>query len=279
MYTLAGAASTFVAIIAGFYTTKIFSITADINHLKNKSKQIELEIDWKSQNVQRLEEQINSKIDKDNEKHVNYFLEEMKSEYSQRIESFDQILQYYETFWEKKPFENIVKKLKNRYEPFRKEFNKELDENQELLKKSESTPYSPFAATNETVIARPLYHVDETARIIESDRSIEEENRFLDLKKEFEREQGTLDFLNKQFNEYSEEMNALVYPNMKFGFISFALFAFLGVIIPLTSNWWDDYLTGYSDIFAFVTFVIGLLLTFVYIYFEIFVSGKRTVNK
>jgi hypothetical protein len=78
---------------------------------------------------------------------------------------------------------------------------------------------------------------------------------------------------------YNEELHFLVYPkHLKFGFISFGLFAFLGVIIPLMHQWWSPYFEYNSDAFAFIMFLIGLIITFVYISSEIFPFFKKSNN-
>jgi len=62
---------------------------------------------------------------------------------------------------------------------------------------------------------------------------------------------------------------------LTFGFIPFALFAFLGVVIPLMHQWWYHYLNENSDVFAFTMFLIGLTIIFAYILVEIHSMLKK----
>jgi len=49
------------------------------------------------------------------------------------------------------------------------------------------------------------------------------------------------------------------------------VFAILGVVIPLTSQFWDSYVKQYldPDLFAIILFVIGFVVTFIYIWMEV----------
>jgi formiminotetrahydrofolate cyclodeaminase len=58
MSTLAGAACAFVAILAGFYTTKIFSISTDKNRLKNEIDSLSLKLQHKREIPKKYEKLI-----------------------------------------------------------------------------------------------------------------------------------------------------------------------------------------------------------------------------
>ena len=117
------------------------------------------------------------------------------------------------------------------------------------------------------------------SRIIESNISLEEQQSFNELLKELGEKENKLKFLNQQLTLYNEELHSLVYPkHLKFGFISFGLFAFLGVIIPLMHQWWSPYFKYNSDAFASIMFLIGLIITFVDISSEISSFFKKSNN-
>jgi len=71
------------------------------------------------------------------------------------------------------------------------------------------------------------------------------------------------------------ELSSITYPQyMIFGFSSFVLFAFLGVIMPLTSKLWYSYVKENlyldPDFFVITLFLIGLIVTLAYIGIETF---------
>jgi len=77
MSTLAGAASTFVAILAGFYTTKIFSISTDKNRFQNKINELELEIGHRKDNAKDLKTQIDRRQQEKDDDKINSFVENL----------------------------------------------------------------------------------------------------------------------------------------------------------------------------------------------------------
>lgn len=121
---------------------------------------------------------------------------------------------------------------------------------------------------------------DGASRIIEETQYVEEQQNFDNLKRELVEKENKIKFLNQQLSLNKDELHSLVYPkHLKFGFFSFVLFALLGVIIPLTHQWWSPYIIIDSDIFAFSMFLIGLIITFIYIFSEIiFVFNKSSRN-
>jgi len=121
---------------------------------------------------------------------------------------------------------------------------------------------------------------DGASRIIEETQYVEEQQNFDNLKRELVEKENKIKFLNQQLSLNKDELHSLVYPKyLKFGFFSFVLFALLGIITPLTYQWWSPYIVIDSDIFAFSMFLIGLIITFIYIFSEIiFVFNKSSRN-
>jgi hypothetical protein len=59
IHTLAQASATFIAILAGFYTTKVLSIASDKNRLAAKIKEIHNELQWRKEYAMELREKVN----------------------------------------------------------------------------------------------------------------------------------------------------------------------------------------------------------------------------
>lgn len=73
-----------------------------------------------------------------------------------------------------------------------------------------------------------------------------------------------------------QELEGVIYPKrIKFGFISFIVFAILGVIMPLVYNTWEHQVSEFlrvpveNNLFVFILFIIGLSLNFIYIAMEL----------
>jgi hypothetical protein len=196
MSALTQSAATFVAILAGFYTTKILTIAGDKNRIEHKMNYLKSEISFETENIQNFKYEI-TKMEEEKENRPTHMSEEKDSP------------------------------------------------------------------------------------TIEINYNLEEEQNFNinNLKRELEEKENKLKFLNQQQSLYREELHSFIYPkHLKFGFFSFGLFAFLGVIIPLMHQWWAKYIPTDPDIFAFSMFLIGLIITFIYMSLEIFSVFKKDNN-
>lgn len=58
MSALTQSAATFVAILAGFYTTKILTIASDKNRIEHKMNYLKSEISFETENIQNLKYEI-----------------------------------------------------------------------------------------------------------------------------------------------------------------------------------------------------------------------------
>lgn len=74
MSTLAEAAATFVAIVAGFYTTKIFTLKTDKNRVEYKLKQLKLEIEHRKNVASNLKIQVDERQEEKDNDIINYFV-------------------------------------------------------------------------------------------------------------------------------------------------------------------------------------------------------------
>jgi hypothetical protein len=84
-------------------------------------------------------------------------------------------------------------------------------------------------------------------------------------------EQDEVKYLEKQLESNTKDLESIALPmHWKFGLSSFLIFGGLGVIVPLTSQWWYFITKEYTDLVAIISFITGLGITFIYIGKEIF---------
>jgi outer membrane murein-binding lipoprotein Lpp len=269
MSTLAGAASTFVAILAGFYTTKIFSISTDKTRLQSKINELELEIEHKKEYAKNLKIQIDKWQEEKDDDKIKYFEENLGTAlmlYDKPVNSYDDIIEMWKKYWnsESEPSESILKKLKARTASLI-----------ERLKPKE-VKQQKFDFLNNPERIEVLAHIpDDTSRMIESNYALEEKKKFDQLKTDLNSELIKINYLEKQLDQVTGELRSITYPkHVIFGISSFVLFAILGVIIPLTSQWWQSYSYKYLGLdpnsLAVILFIIGLFITFLYFGIEIY---------
>ena len=276
MSALAQAAATFIAILAGFYTSKILTIAGDKNRIEHKINYVNSEIAYETENIANLKS-LRNKLQKEMEdSRLQDFENIIKNEANipnfKGIDTFNGLVECYKNIFMEQPSKNILINLKTKSDLLIRNL-KTITENR-LKKNTFSTP-------------SPLYSLssDGASRIIEETEYVEEQQNFDNLKRELVEKENKIKFLNQQLSLNKDELHSLVYPkHLKFGFFSFvlfALFALLGVIIPLTHQWWSSspYIVIDSDIFAFSMFLIGLIITFIYIFSEIiFLFNKSSRN-
>jgi Tfp pilus assembly PilM family ATPase len=77
MSSLTQSAATFVAILAGFYTTKILTIAGDKSRIEHKINYSKSEISFETENIKNLKLEKNTQEEKENQP-LQYFVEIIK---------------------------------------------------------------------------------------------------------------------------------------------------------------------------------------------------------
>lgn len=269
MSSLTQSAATFVAILAGFYTTKILTIAGDKNRIEHKINYLKSEISFETENISNLKTERDTIQEEDDNQNLQYFIETIKDKAHSpgfpNIRSLNDLIIYYKKTIQEKPSERLLTNLKQQSDSVLNELK---------IIKEDRINKNTFSSNS---ISPSSYSSDIGSRILEANRTLEEQRSFNELLKELEEKENKLKFLNQQYSLNNEELHSLVYPkHLTFGFISFGLFAFLGVVIPLMHQWWYHYLNENSDVFALIMFLIGLTITFAYILVEIHSMLKKS---
>ena len=98
----------------------------------------------------------------------------------------------------------------------------------------------------------------------------EEERNRNKLLDECNREESRILYLQESKATQQNDWKLLAYPKyLKFGYLSFIIFALCGAIFPLTYRWWPLYLLNQSEIVGLSAFGLGLILTFLYLGLEL----------
>jgi hypothetical protein len=259
MHTIAQASATFIAILAGFYTAKVLSISSDKERIRRRIKEVKREIDNKRTDIRNLANEINSIQNKWDEERVDYFTEHIATTLSSvgKINNLNDLKQYFRNFFNLPSSENEERILADKYQSIIEAINERKDSDITML-----PHYSSEAEQNYNNLQR-----------------INEQNNRDRLNDMLKREESKIDLLEILHRDLQREFEYLEFPKyIRFGFASFLIFAILGVIFPLTYNLWGSYLIihrdiidliYYSDIFALLLFGIGLALTFSYIGLEL----------
>jgi uncharacterized membrane protein YvbJ len=118
MSSLTQSAATFVAILAGFYTTKILTIAGDKNRIEHKINYLKSEISFETENISNLKAERDTIQEEDDNQNLHYFIETIKDEARSpgfpNISSLNDLIIYYKKTLQEKPSEKILIHLKKR---------------------------------------------------------------------------------------------------------------------------------------------------------------------
>ena len=159
MPTIAQTAATFVAILAGFYTTKIISIAGDKNRIENKLQEINLEIILTKKNIEIIENELNEIVNRDDESIVDNFIEYVIDEIRSSLfyndipdYTFDNLKEEFIKYYDDSITENQAKKLEEKMSLILEEIKNKKEEKRREREKS--TLPAEYVTTP---IGRPFY--------------------------------------------------------------------------------------------------------------------------
>jgi hypothetical protein len=278
MTTLAQISATFIAITAGFYTTKIISITNDKSRIKGRTKEVEAELKLVTKNYHNVKAEIEA-IDSSNREDWKVSLIElfMRKIESEAINNLNDLSSVFESYFENKPdevdmeiFEEILPEIAEASKIKEKERIEEQKKDQGL--RSMSSFDERYYKINSLVVAREPTNQN----VINTLKNESRKRYYTDLVDKSNSANNRLTILQELKKIMDHELDALTYPkNIKFGFACFIIFAGLGVFVPLLYNTWDESISKYlilpieNNIFVIILFTIGLTLNFVYIGLEL----------
>ena len=264
-----------MAILAGFYTSKIISIAGDKNRIQNKINQLNLEIKRSSELVDNYEQDLVQEELVEEDSMIDLFVNHLESPdiyMTTEVLSSDDITRLYKEYWEienqAELTDSVLKKLEDKSASI-------IQENKDLREKAnaESNIHRFMDAATKASVRR-----------VKLFRPEEDDEKLRTLRDNLEKEKNHSDFLREHLSLNRVELTSTIYPKrLKFGFFSFIIFAWLGVIFPLTSQWWQQHINGFlnlsSDLLAIIAFGIGLAVTFAYIGMETVSVLKKGIDE
>jgi hypothetical protein len=106
MSTIAQISATFIAITAGFYTSKIISIANEKTRISGRIREINTELSVTRVNQENLQTQIDSINDADAADNIKKFKNDLLTDEllrSYKITTFNDLISVFEKFYERKP--------------------------------------------------------------------------------------------------------------------------------------------------------------------------------
>lgn len=255
MLTIAQASATFVAIMAGFFTTKIISISSDKKRIENKISEDDIIRQGKEIKIRGYKEIIGNIEHSKAERSVDSFVNDLLDEPSLEVYTLQQLKSKFTERYMFEPNEYEIKILDNEYDKIRNRIQKEIEDRVEYFKLNGSIRTS---ATRSILV-----------RNIETQDSENEE--LSEMYKKVQLEQNEITVLDNLKHHYEAEKNAISYPLTNLAFVSQLIFVVTGIVIPFNYNWWAPIIHPLFDTneFGLIMFYIGLSSAFCYIGLEL----------
>jgi hypothetical protein len=291
MNTITQSSATFIAITAGFFTTKIISLSTEKSRLERRKNEIESELRAYRQKQSEYKKQIDHLLEVDASERVDDFEGAVRAIPPDQyvIASSVDLIRYFREYYGRPPSERETRILSERSAKMLAKIN-DLKKQKELLEKE----YSHLPEHRRPTYVEGYHRIkSDGERTSDTLYSIEENREFHRLDEELRETSSRITHLEETAKSILEELSAVAYPkNALFGFLSFIVFAILGVIIPLTYRLWATSLLDLSKQYAIIVpqlnnanhivvglFSLGLAINFCYIALEVYPSFKKPPGK
>ena len=282
MNTIAQSSATFIAITAGFFTTKIISLSSEKSRLSRTEREKESELRILTEKENEYRNQIDNQLEKGASEIIDDFenaiYTDPPNEY--QIKNGEDILRYFKEYYGRQPNEIESAYLEARTES--------ILTHVKALNKEKDNRLGGIEIPNITRAIR-----SDSDKMIDYYRNHEEDKEFRLKIDTWKNTRADIARLKQSIALINEELMDVTYPeHARLGFFSFVLFAILGVIIPLTYRLWATYLLDLSKEYAIIVsqlnnanhivvglFSLGLAINFCYIALEVYPSFKSRWRK
>jgi hypothetical protein len=280
MLTIAQVSATFVAIVAGLYTSKILSISSEKQRIQNKIAEIDAEARQRHSIIDDYQSRIDPTFMKRASDDIEDFVTDLLSESDLKVYSLDELKTMFAEYEKpKQPNEYHTKVLTKEFENIKKRILKAI---QERRSKDPSDLERQFGMGLGS-IANQYGNV---ARIYDKDTVIREIDFINQNRQQQDEEYKRIRINNTLKEHYENELKTVIFPrHVTFGYLSQVGFAITGVALPLTHSIWSVSLGDYADAFGLGMFFAGLITMFVYIFSELWAAlygskpSRQSTNK
>lgn len=265
IYTSVQAAAAFVAITAGFFTTKILSISSEKRTVANQISLSSRELQQRESTSFSLKERIDEIEYEWAEETVTRELEEVTAEVvdkaPDKVPSKDEVRQALEEKIFCKLDEYDLKALDTHYPDFVLKV-----ESEQAKRRQMASRHPLFSSIGDTldVLSKS------TSLLIDPERAKRRRQVLDELYDKYSIEKQTISLLRSRKEEFERHLKGLSFPRYVWlGFFTLILFAGIGIVIPLYVILTVNELTVEWLGTIFVMFITGLSAVFVYLFLEI----------
>ncbi len=271
MYTIAQVSAAFVAIIAGFYTSRILSLSSEKQRIQNKISEIETEIDERSKTAEGYQARLDEYYQEDAEEVVKRFTSELLAEDVLSEFVFDDLLANFKKLELREPdkYERAI--IEREYSSIIQKIRDELDERRPRLNPGDVLGLGgagSFADGFGSFVRKTAYF-DVFASSPEVTRH---RNQIIsEIREKLDNENNQVRILGALKDHHVAELKTIVMPHrIIWGYASQVAFAIFGVGIPLVYAKWPDFGGAGADLQVLLWFGAGMFTVFAYIFSEVY---------
>lgn len=274
MFTIAQVSATFVAIIAGFYTTKVISISSEKQRIRNKIGEIDAELRERKKIADHYQGRIDEHFAEEAKQDVSYFMQTLLVKDELKEYTLEELIALYKT--EHKEADDYVQaELKNKLNEINEKIREEIKKRQPKLL-DPRLPISLAATASAFGAIRPALT---RINFMPSPASLAISQQERDMIREWagkrNDEHARMRILLELRKNHEQELKATIWPkHLAFGMSAQVTFAVFGVVIPLAYARWPALGGVEADTIALGWFGLGLSTVFAYIFSEV-ITAKR----
>jgi hypothetical protein len=226
-HSIAQTSATFVAIIAGFYTTKIIALSNDKRRILQRINELDNELQVKKVYLEGLKKTESDTVNNWDEERIDAVINYVRDDFYvyEQVHSFEELRDWLNEYYGPLTT-NQESLLKVRAPAVLEEFENKRNERKERTSLKEATAFALSPPD------RPFDAISNEGEI----------NRFHALQAKIRDEEAEILSAQKMKEYDQREYNSVAYPKLiVFGFTSLIIFALLGVIFPLTYGSWISF--------------------------------------
>jgi hypothetical protein len=281
MFTIAQVSSAFVAIVAGFYTSKIITISSEKQRIQNKIAETNTEIEHRAKIANVYQGRVDETLSKWAKERVDDFVGDLLADEDDLHEYSIQELRL--------KFKEITHEEPDKYEDAilereRNNINERIRAELNERKPKDMTDYLSLALTPMALnsVTEKMRRENNRVRHLALPSFSEiERKRLDDAIKARDAELNQISVLSGLKSHHEGELKSLSLPgHIGFGFASQVVFAIFGIAIPLYFATWPEAAGDDADRAALIWFALGITTVFTYILTELISAiHKGNLNK
>jgi len=268
--TLTQSASTFVAIIAALYTTKVLSIVSEKQGIRRQIEIFESELEERKNILKRYVDEIEGIMYDDADEKISRFLKELIRTVDLGVTpTVEELTRVFNEQYNREINEYELKVLEVYYERFIETYERKKEEKRK--REEMKAKHRAFGIPDLSYMTGMLSDMSYLVDALKPEYLYERELRnFDELIKQRDKENDQIVVLERILMEYQKQKESLAYPRyMVYGYLALIYFSIVSVVVPLLVPIFLGEVSLQALQYLSLLFISGLLAVFRYLQLEL----------